>query len=136
MILSSPVETRRHIRIKKADGTVESGTDPSEKEYKNPDGRHRSGPSEGHTVTKGGSRHREGSLDPQAQGAQSSMHDPKSETPSQIHGQLYKGDSTGTGGAERGGQTEAAPSGSWWEALKHKLGFNAAKGNQAGERRK
>lgn len=119
----SRIEFRRHIRIKKADGTVESGTDPSEKDYKNVDGRSRSGPSERHAVDKGSRYHREGSLDPQSQAAESSMRDPKSETPSSIYGQLYKGGGTGVGGAERGGQTEAAPAQSWWGAMKNKLGW-------------
>lgn len=119
----SRTEFRRHIRIKKADGTVESGTDPSEKDYKNVDGRLRSGPSEGHTVDKGSRVGGKGSLDTQAQNAQNSMRDPKSESPSAIHGQLYKGGGEGTGGAERGGQTEAAPPHSWWGAMKDKLGW-------------
>ncbi|GJJ07782.1 hypothetical protein Clacol_001987 [Clathrus columnatus] len=112
--------SRRHIRIKKADDTVESGTDPSEKEYRNVNGRCRSGPSEAHSVDKKG---REGSLDPQSQGAQGSMRGPKSESPSYIYGQVYKEGKEGVGGTERGGQTDAAPPGSWWESMKHKLGF-------------
>jgi len=80
------------------------------------------GPSEGHTVDKAESR--AAPDDTQAQQAQGSLNAQKEDTPVQIHGDLYKGGSTGTGGASKGGSEDAAAP-SWWSSMKQKMGMTS-----------